>query len=672
MSCKVYFSSLWIGLTCLLSQYVYGQDQKLADSLAKIYQKGNLRDTAQLKLLADLSFNEVRNLGLALQYAEELISLSLAEGNNVYLSQGYFQKGNKKRLSGDLLEALDAYFKCIDVSAKSGHAAQPAVYSGIADIYGISKKHGDAMAYYKKAIAILRPSKDSIQLASVILNAGEEYRTNNIYDSALLYFNEAKWIYEKKGYTLGIAYATGNIGMVYAGLGKNDLAEENINRAIPLMEKFGVYYPICEYLLSMCDVYLERNDKTAALSNALRSLQIAEQYHLKEQIRDADLKLSNLYELNGNFEKSYGYYRNYIVYRDSVSNLEAVEKMGDMSKNFEVSEKQAEVNSLNQQKKLQRILLILAMIVLTVIFILIVILFRNYRQKQKAYTLLTKANALTNEQRDETNKALEKLKRAQAHLVQSEKLASLGQLTAGIAHEIQNPLNFVTNFSEVNTELIADLQEANRIKDTDTVHAISEEILSNEGKIGHHGKRADAIVKGMLQHSRPGQLEQRLTDINALVDEYFRLAYHGQRAKDKSFNAVMNRDFDPNAGVINIVPQEMSRVILNILNNAFYAVDAKSKTVKGDYSPTVTVSTKKTGDRLFISVKDNGTGISPEVKERIFHPFFTTKGPGVGTGLGLSLSYDIVKAHGGEIIVESEEGVGSEFTIIIPADKGEL
>ena len=669
---KKYILSLWIGVACLMSHTCFGQDQKLADSLVKIYQKDTLRGTAQFQLLVDLSFNEVRNLELALQYAEELISLSRAAGNYLYLSKGYYQKGNKKRLSGDLPEALDAYFKYIEFSTKAGLTPEPAVYGGIADIYTISKRYADAMEYYKKAIAILRHSGDSIQLASVILNAGEEFRINNIYDSALLFFNEAKLIFEKKHYSIGSAYAIGNIGMVYAGIGKNDLAEKNIDSAISMLEKFGVYYPICEYLLSMCDVYLEKNDKTLALSYALRSLQIARQYHLKEQIRDADLKLSGLYEGSGNFEKSYNYYRDYIFYRDSITNLETIEKMGDQRKNFEVSQKQAEVNALNQQKKFQQILLNAALIVLSVIVVLIIILFINYRQKQKAYILLSKAKALTEEQRDETNKALEKLKRAQAHLIQSEKLASLGQLTAGIAHEIQNPLNFVTNFSEVNTELIADLQEANRKRDMDEVQAISEELFNNETKIVYHGKRADAIVKGMLQHSRSGDQEQKPTDINALIDEYFRLAYHGLRAKDKSFNASMIRDFDAGAGIIYIVPQEMGRVILNILNNAFYAVNAKSKETSGDYSPTVSVSTKRKDNRLYIVVKDNGTGISPDIKEKIFHPFFTTKGPGVGTGLGLSLSYDIVKAHGGEITVESEEGAGSEFTIILPTDKAEV
>ena len=527
------------------------------------------------------------------------------------------------------------------------------------------------MVYYNKAIAILRPSGDSIQLASVILNAGEEFRLNKIYDSALIYFREAKAIYEEKNYPIGIAYAIGNTGMVYASRGKNNLAEKNLDTAINMLERLEDYYPICDYLISMCDIYLERKEKGIALAYALRSLALAKSHHLKEQIRDANLKLSNLYDSSGNFEKSYAFYKDYIIYRDSINNLGAIEKSAELSIKYEVSQKQAEVNLLNRQKQLQRILLFAALVVLVVIAVLGIFLMRNNRQKQRAYTLLSKEKAITDEQRDQTKKALENLKRTQAHLIQSEKLASLGQLTAGIAHEMQNPLNFVNNFSEVNSELITELQEANKKGNAGAVHAISEEIFSNEVKISHHGKRADAIVKGMLQHSRSGESEKKPTDINELAKEYFRLAYHGQRAKDKSFNTEMHNDFDPEAGKINIVPQEIGRVILNLLNNAFYSVSDKSKDAKGDFSPTVSVSTKKTNDQLFLIVKDNGTGISAQVKEKMFHPFFTTKGPGIGTGLGLYLSYEIVKAHGGEIRVESEEGVGSEFVVILPADKGE-
>ena len=328
---------------------------------------------------------------------------------------------------------------------------------------------------------------------------------------------------------------------------------------------------------------------------------------------------------------------------------------------------QIKLDEANRQKQEQKILLFASLAVLALIVGLVIVLMRNNRQKQKAYGFLIKEKAVTEEQRDLANKTLEELKRTQAHLIQSEKMASLGQLTAGIAHEIQNPLNFVTNFSELNTELISELQEENKKGNFDAVHALSSDLLNNAEKINYHGKRADAIVKGMLEHTRGGDAEKKSTNINALVDEYFRLAYHSFRAKDKTFNVVMRTDFDPGVGEVNIVPQEIARVLLNLLNNAFYAVSARAKDLPGKFEPTVTVSTKIQDNRVLISVKDNGTGIPPQIKEKIFQPFYTTKGPGIGTGLGLYLSYEIVKAHGGEIKVDSVEGVGSEFTVAFPA-----
>jgi len=270
---------------------------------------------------------------------------------------------------------------------------------------------------------------------------------------------------------------------------------------------------------------------------------------------------------------------------------------------------------------------------------------------------------------EQKNKELEtaivKLKEAQSMLIQSEKMASLGELTAGIAHEIQNPLNFVNNFSEVNTELIAEMKDEIEKGKMDEVKAIANDIEANEQKINHHGRRADAIVKGMLQHSRSSSGVKESTNINALADEYLRLAYHGLRAKDKSFNASMKTDFDESFGNINVVPQDMGRVILNLIMNAFYVVDEKKKQQLNGYEPTVTVSTKKISDKIEVKVKDNGDGIPQKVMEKIFQPFFTTKPTGQGTGLGLSLSYDIVKAHGGELKVETKEGEGSEFIIIL-------
>jgi signal transduction histidine kinase len=248
-------------------------------------------------------------------------------------------------------------------------------------------------------------------------------------------------------------------------------------------------------------------------------------------------------------------------------------------------------------------------------------------------------------------------------------MASLGELTAGIAHEIQNPLNFVNNFSEVNAELIDEMQAELKDGNQQAATALSEDIRKNLEKINHHGKRADSIVKNMLLHSRKRTGQKEPTDINALADEYIRLSYHGLRAKDKTFNAAIHTRFDETLDKVPVVPQDMGRVFLNLYNNAFYAVQQKAGTAGPGYQPTVTLTTRKEGGKALITVSDNGTGIPDAVKEKIFQPFFTTKPAGEGTGLGLSMSYDIVKAHGGEMIVHSVAGQGSEFNIRLPINQ---
>jgi signal transduction histidine kinase len=264
--------------------------------------------------------------------------------------------------------------------------------------------------------------------------------------------------------------------------------------------------------------------------------------------------------------------------------------------------------------------------------------------------------------------SIESLKATQAQLIQSEKMAGLGELTAGIAHEIQNPLNFVNNFSEVNMELIDETREALGKNDLTEAGSLLSNLKENEEKIRFHGQRADGIVKSMLQHSRSSSGQKEPTDINALCDEYLRLAYHGLRAKDKSFNAKFETALDPAVGKINVLPQDLGRVILNLINNAFYAVSERKKQGEGGYEPLVTVSTTRIGDKIEIRVQDNGTGIPQKVRDKIFQPFFTTKPTGEGTGLGLSLSYDIVtKGHGGTLSVSSEEGAGTTFIIQLPA-----
>lgn len=266
----------------------------------------------------------------------------------------------------------------------------------------------------------------------------------------------------------------------------------------------------------------------------------------------------------------------------------------------------------------------------------------------------------------ELKRSLENLQSTQHQLIQSEKMASLGELTAGIAHEIQNPLNFVNNFAEVNKELIDEALQAYEQGNVKEIKELLSVMRDNESKISRHGQRADSIVKGMLQHSRSSAGDKELTDINGLADEYLRLSYHGIRAKDKSFIVTMQTDFDPAVKEIFVVPQDMGRVMLNLYNNAFYAVWEKAKEQIPGYTPTVSVSTKRIGDNIQIIVSDNGNGVPQKVIDKIFQPFFTTKPTGQGTGLGLSMSYDIIRSFGGELKVKSKEGKGAEFMIQIP------
>ncbi|WP_031527951.1 sensor histidine kinase [Dyadobacter crusticola] len=298
-------------------------------------------------------------------------------------------------------------------------------------------------------------------------------------------------------------------------------------------------------------------------------------------------------------------------------------------------------------------------------------------QKESLEYLVNERTQELTLQKEELQKTIEELKSTQNQLIQSEKMASLGELTAGIAHEIQNPLNFVNNFSEVSAELCTELEEEIERSelpdnDKDYIKQIIADLSQNQQKITHHGKRADSIVKGMLQHSRLSSGEKEPVEINALADEYMRLAYHGLRAKDKEFNAALVTDFDDTIGKVNVLPQDLGRVFLNLFTNAFYAVAEKKRKLAAeglgsDYKPEVKISTKKFANKLYIRVTDNGTGMPEHVKAKIFQPFFTTKPTGQGTGLGLSMSYDIItNGHGGVLDVDSVPGERTEFKITIP------
>jgi signal transduction histidine kinase len=326
-------------------------------------------------------------------------------------------------------------------------------------------------------------------------------------------------------------------------------------------------------------------------------------------------------------------------------------------------------DALQQKNLKQQWLILAALAALALVGVILLIVIRNRKRLHYTYQELQQKNVLIESQRKKAEETLDELKATQAQLIQSEKMASLGELTAGIAHEIQNPLNFVTNFSETSIELLDEMKDELNKGNPREAREIAAEVIGNLEKINQHGKRADSIVKGMLQHSRASSGQKEATDINVLVDEYIHLSYHSLRAKDKSFNATINKDFDATMGKIMLVPQDMGRVILNLVNNAFYAVQQKQNQTGGsEYQPTVTLSTQKLGDKVVITVGDNGNGMTDNVRKKIFQPFFTTKPTGQGTGLGLSLSYDIVtKGYGGTLDVQSKEGEGAVFTITVPA-----
>ena len=359
--------------------------------------------------------------------------------------------------------------------------------------------------------------------------------------------------------------------------------------------------------------------------------------------------LAQIYKLNGKADSALKYVELAQATKDSIFNTEKNREIQRVTFADKVKQQQLVADQLKYKNEVQLYSFIGGALILVVIAL---ILWRSSQQQRNAKTKIQHAYT--------------ELKSTQAQLIQSEKMASLGELTAGIAHEIENPLNFVNNFSEVSNELIGEMKEELSKGNTQEANEIADELKQNLEKINHHGKRADAIVKGMLQHSRASSGQRELTDINALCDEYLRLAYHGIRAKEKSFNAKLETDLDPSLGKINIIPQDIGRVILNLINNAFYAVNEKAKQNIPAYEPTVTVATKRISNGTVISVADNGNGIPQNIRDKIFQPFFTTKPTGQGTGLGLSLSYDIIKAHGGEIKVETKEGQGSEFIIQLP------
>jgi len=457
----------------------------------------------------------------------------------------------------------------------------------------------------------------------------------NKTDSALFYLQQG----DMTAYNLLL------LAHVYSKMGNNLLARGFYKSSIRGLLESNKYKDLATAYIGLAELYEKENRIDSSIYYAKLGLDIARNASFKKWVYETSLVLSRLYEKRDATE-ALSYFRMAMAAKDSMFNVRKVTEALSSRYNEQLRQKEIEATTMNYKNK-TRIYALLAAI--GFFLLLAVILYRNNRQKQKANVKI--------------EKAYQQLKLTQAQLIQSEKMASLGELTAGIAHEIQNPLNFVNNFSDVNKELLIEMKDEIDKGNLGAVKSLADDVIDNQEKINHHGKRADSIVKGMLQHSRSSSGVKEPTDVNALCDEYLRLAYHGFKAKDKSFDAKIETDFDTSIGKINVIPQDMGRVLLNLINNALYAVAERKKQYHNGYEPAVSVATSQRNGKIEIKVKDNGNGIPSKVLDKIFQPFFTTKPTGQGTGLGLSLAYDIIKAHGGEIRVETKEGEGSEFIV---------
>ncbi len=506
------------------------------------------------------------------------------------------------------------------------------------------------MKNYQEAQKYANEAGDSGQVATVIFHIGISYMNDGKLDSALVFIKKAQKIFsDLKDEQLGRSMIY--LGETYERMGNFGLAINTMLHGLTLLNETNDYVHRGLICISLSRVYTKLNKVDSALYYANESLKISEKRKDPVGRRDAYNLLTSHYDRLGRTDSA----TVYLKLAKSLSDSLSVEERKNLLAFLDVVvDEQAKLGKLEEEKietksKIRTYSLIAGLVILSLIGL---ILYRNNKKEKKAKIVL--------------EKTLQELKSTQSQLIQKEKMASLGELTAGIAHEIQNPLNFVNNFSEVNSELIVELQQEVENGNLEEVKAIAKDIKDNEQKINHHGKRADAIVKGMLQHSQSSTGVKEPTDINKLADEYLRLAYHGLRAKDKVFNATLKTDFDESIGAINIISQDIGRVLLNLYNNAFYAVNEKSRLDIEEFEPTVSVSTKKINNSIVISVSDNGVGITQKIVDKIFQPFFTTKPTGQGTGLGLSLSYDIIKAHGGEIKVETKDGEGSTFIIQLP------
>ena len=603
--------------------------------------------------------------------------------------------------------SIQYYAKAIGINERHNNKSDLASnYSNIAIGFQQISNFPQALFYQQKALKLAEEDNNETSQAYTLVNLGITYsqirdsaRSEQAYKKSILlaekkelknvelyaytnlstlYINQGRWqegteyamkaarLAEKMG-DLGIQAASlSKAAVSLAHTGEFSKAKDLANQSIIIADSSKQPLNIFQGLVSMGSVLRQEKRYEDAIPYYEKGFTALGQTDIySTDIGSTYKELSECYEETGNFNKALFAYKRYSVIEDSVRSKDNVQKATELTMNYDFEKKQAISEAVqartNAEARLRQLLLLGGLLL---VLVFAITGWRAYNNKQKA-------NRILEIQKAEIQNTMTQLRKTQSQLIQSEKMASLGALTAGIAHEIQNPLNFVNNFSELSNELITEMNNELDKGEFAEAKLISNDIKQNLEKINHHGKRADAIVKGMLQHSRSTSSINEPTDINALANEYLKLSYHGLRAKDKSFNAVMKTEFDNSIGKINIIPQDIGRVLLNLFNNGFYAVNERNEQAQpgSNYEPIVSVSTKKIENSVVITVSDNGSGIPQNLVDKIFQPFFTTKPTGQGTGLGLSLSYDIIKAHGGEIKVETREGEGTEFVIKLPVEE---
>jgi two-component system, NtrC family, sensor kinase len=673
-------------LLLLLSLPFYAKAQQKESGSLLMELNNAADDTVRMVILKELvSYYTESNRDSAMFYVETAITIAkkieqpLWIADLLLLKAYLFQKQENLSLSfklcnealailQDKKNELNAYIpKDDEFAADPGKyriALTINVFENLGTTYVNARNPDKGITYFREAIRVSESlnSRRGLVTSNMQIGALYSYAYKDKLDSSFIYCTRALENANLTGQKKSLGSILLRIANHYVRKEKLDSARHYYWQALSVNKEQNNLAYEADANFSLSRFYQNLLQTDSAMYYAIASFKASTKLKSAYRITAAASHISNIWKIQGNADSALAYLTLSKRVGDSLEQLRNNKIAQFQNTNFEEQlrlEKQAQ-ESIAYKNKTRITALFIG---LGLLAILAFIFYRINQQKQKANKVLE--SALTN------------LKSAQSQLIQSEKMASLGELTAGIAHEIQNPLNFVNNFSEVNKELIDEMQQELKVGKIDDAIEISNDIKANEEKINHHGKRADAIVKGMLQHSRSGSGKKEPTDINKLADEYLRLAYHGLRAKDKSFNATMKTDFDESIGNINIVPQDIGRVILNLITNAFYATNEKAKLDFDNYEPIVTVKTSKIthangSNKVEISVADNGDGIPQKVVDKIFQPFFTTKPTGQGTGLGLSMSYDIVKAHGGELLVESrgkvetKEGEGSKFIISLP------